>query len=107
MRRVLAVLGGTALGVTMLAAPAAAAQERMQLDCGGDIGVIERTNGLSWWGVDDGAAYTTKYLRVQDTYGVFEQSYGHTGREHVVCEAAHTVDDYSSTWTVLLVRTRP
>ena len=106
MRRLLAVLGGTALGVGLLAAPAAAAQERMQLDCGGDIGVIERTNGASWWGVDDGAVYTTKHLRVQAGSGVFEKSYGHTAREHVVCQAAHEVDDYSSTWTVHLVRAR-
>ena len=106
MRRLLAVLSGTALSVGLLAAPATATQDRMRLECGGDIGVIERSNGASWWGVDDGAVYTTKHLRVQDAYGVFEKSYGHTAREHVVCQAAHNVDDYSSIWTVQLVRSR-
>lgn len=115
MSRALAVLAATAAGVGLLASPASAGAERMTLDCGGTIGVIERTNGGSWWGVDDDAVYTTKHLRVQDAYGTFEKSYGHVVGEVLPCVADHDVpyvdDDgveqlYESTWTVELVRSR-
>lgn len=98
-----AVLVATAVLAVAPAVPAGAS-ERMRLDCGGAIGVIERTNGASWWGVEDGTVYTTKYLYVIDDQGnEFEKHYGHVAREHVVCQAAHVVDDYASDWTVHLV----
>lgn len=81
-----------------------AGSERMTLACGGDIGTIERSNGASWWSVEDGTVWTTKYLEVVHPEGVFERSYGHVAREHVVCEADHDVDGYESDWTVHLVR---
>lgn len=100
--RAAAVLVATAVLAVAPAVPAGAS-ERMRLDCDGAIGVIERTNGASWWDVDDGTVYTTKHLRVEDDNGVFEKSYGHVASEAVVCEAAHVVDDYESDWTVHLV----
>lgn len=102
---------GVLAGALALAAaptlPAAADPARMTLDCGGDVGVIERSNGSSWWGVDDSAVYTTKYLKiVSDDGGVYEKRYGHAADEPLVCQAAHVTPDHSSSWTVHLVPSR-
>lgn len=116
MRRLLAVVTAAAAGVGLLGAPASAGPERMQLDCGGGLGVIERANGASWWGVEDGAVYTTKYLRIEDGGPGLEKHYGHVVGEVLVCVAEHDVpyvdEDgdpqlYESDWTVHLVASAP
>ena len=106
MRRLLAAAAMTACLVTLPNSPAAADDQRMQLDCGGEIGLIERTNGASWWGVDDDVVYTTKHLRIVHAEGSYEKSYGHVTGDVVVCDAAHVTPDHASRWTVELVRSR-
>lgn len=103
MRRLLAAAAAVAL-VPVLAAPASAASERMTLDCGGTLGVIERTNGASWWGVDGDAVYTTEYLLITtDGETVHEKHYGtRAGGERSTCTADHV----DTVWTVTLVQTR-
>jgi hypothetical protein len=104
VRRLPALAVG-ALLVPVLSAPASADSQRMQLHCGGDVGVIERTNGASWWGVDHDAGYATEHLIIrQDGEVVFAKSYGRKGpdAERSTCVADH----FGSTWTVELVQTR-
>ena len=101
-RRVtVAVLAPVALSV-LVHGPASAAAERMQLDCG-ELGTIERSNGSSWWGVDDGAVYVSE--RIDITGGAtFSKQYGRKGpdADRSTCVAEH----FGSTWTVVLVRVR-
>lgn len=89
--------------VPVLAAPPSAASERMQLHCD-DGRVIERTNGSSWWGLDDDAGYVTQHLLVTaDGEVQYEKRYGSkAGGERSTCVAAH----FGTVWTVDLVRTR-
>lgn len=98
--RAATVVGLVAAGL-LLPAPALAG-ERMQLACGGGL-VIERTNGASWWEVDGDRHFTAQYLLIEeDGETVYEKSYGHEGKAHVLCEADH----FDSRWTVQLVPTR-
>lgn len=96
--------------VAVLALPtsADAGTERMTLDCGDPIGVIERTNGASWWSQGDdhnGVTYVTRSLMITHESGevVFQKDYGHrAGLESVTCHATHT-DEYDGsifTWTI-------
>lgn len=53
--------------------PAAAASERMQLECtSGPLAghTVERSNGSSWWAAEDGTVYTTKSITVSGDEGV-------------------------------------
>ena len=100
--RAAAVLALTAAALSM-PGPALAVSERMSLACEGLDLVVERSNGASWWG-NDGAVYTTAYLRVVDDGGTYEKSYGHTASDVLICQADHVTAGYTSRWTVHLVR---
>ena len=91
-----------ALLSVLLPGPAHADSERMQLDCGA-LGTIERSNGGSWWGVDDGAVYVSE--RIDITGGAtFSKEFGRRApdADRSTCVAEH----FDSTWTVVLVRVR-
>lgn len=87
------------------AAPVAAANERMELQCteGSLAGsTFERTNGSSWWDVQSGAVYTTKSIIVSDDAGIVHaKEYGNrTGHVPATCSGAH----FEFTWDLELVR---
>lgn len=88
------------------AAPAAAANERMQLWCiSGSLTshFIERTNGSSWWNVTNGDVYTTKSIVVssEEEGTVYAKDYGNkSGGGPETC----TGDRFDFTWDVELVR---
>jgi hypothetical protein len=106
VRRLLAALAALPLAVVSLS-PAAAEAQRMQLDCGDRV--VERTNGASWWGVDDDSHYVTAHLRITaDGVLVHEQDLGEmAGKEHLRCEADHPVGDGRvHHWSVELVQVR-
>lgn len=99
-------LGATAAGATAAAAAAAAAgSERMQLHCeSGSLAghTLERSNGSSWWGVDDGTVYTTKSITVSGDEGVvYHRDYGKKDKAPGTCTATH----FGWTWQLEVVRT--
>lgn len=100
--RIALLLAAGAGAVLAMPSPALAGADRMQLACEGLDLVVERSNGSSWWG-NDGVTYTTRYLRVADSRGVYEKHFGHAASEHLVCTADHDSGDYRSRWTVHLV----
>ena len=97
------LVAALALGVAGGAQPATAGSERMQLEClSGDLAghTLERTNGSSWWDVEDGTVYTTKSLTI--TSGddvVYERDYGKRSRVAVTC----TGDHFDWTWNLEVV----
>ena len=99
-------LAGAAFAVSVLGAPtpAAASAERMQLTChDGTLAghTLERTNGSSWWDVDDGTVYTTKSLLITEgDQVVYEKNYGHTASAEETCVGDH----FEWTWNVTVVR---
>ena len=95
-----------ALGATAAsAAPAAAGSERMQLHCeSGSLAghTLERSNGSSWWDVDDGTVYTTKSITVSGDEGVlYQHDYGRKAKAPETCTATH----FDWTWELEVVRT--
>lgn len=84
--------------------PASAASERMQLLCeSGSLEgrTFERTNGASWWDVEDGGVLTTHSIRVThpDHGTVYEHTYGRKSAEAETCTATH----FGYTWELELV----
>lgn len=102
LARVAPVLLAPVLLPVLLQAPAHAASERMQLDCL-DGPLLERSNGSSWWGVDDDAVYVSERIDITGT-ATFSKDFGRKGPEadRSTCVAPHA----GSTWTVVLVRVR-
>lgn len=94
-------LGATAVSAT----PAAAGSERMQLHCeSGSLAghTLERSNGSTWWDVDDGAVYTTKSIKVSGDEGVvYEHDYGKKAEAAETCTGTHL--DW--TWELAVGRT--
>lgn len=85
--------------------PASAASERMHLYCASgslEGRTFERTNGASWWDVEDGTVYTTRSIRVThpDHGTVHEHTYGQKSAEGGTCTASH----FGFTWELQLVR---
>jgi hypothetical protein len=105
MRRPAAALAALPL-LVVLAGPADAHGDRMQLDCGDRV--IERTNGASWFGEDDGARYVTASLRItEDGALVHEKEYGAVPQgERTTCVGDHAFGDTLHRWTVVLVQVR-
>jgi hypothetical protein len=98
------VVGVATLLTTCLAAPALAANDRMQLECiGGDLAgtTLERTNGSSWWSQPSGSVSTTRSISVTDADGttVYEHTYGKKSGPAQSCVAQH----YGYTWQVEIV----
>ena len=98
-------LAAITMGLAM-SAPGVAlgASDRMELHC--DSGslqgtTLERTNGASWWNVEDGTVYTTRSILVTDESNstVFEHDYGKKSGESETCIGQH----FGSTWHVSVV----
>lgn len=101
---VVCLAAALALGTAGGAQPAAAGRERMQLDCdAGDLAghTLERTNGSSWWDVEDGTVYATKSLTITSgTDVVFEHDYGKRSRVTVTCTG---INHSGLTWNLEIV----
>ena len=82
--------------------------ERMQLHCeSGSLAgrTLERSNGASWWDVEDGTVYTTRSIRVTDGEGniAYQHDYGRKSGDAGTCVGEHSGPGFSSEWEVTLV----
>lgn len=104
VRAVVAGLMVAAGGTVASGTTAAAASERMQLECtSGSLAghTLERSNGSSWWDVEDGTVYTTKSITVSGDEGVvFQHDYGKKAKESETCTGTH----FEWTWDLELMR---
>ena len=96
---------GLAMSAPTAALGASDRSDRMELHC--DEGTLEgttleRSDGASWWDVEDGTVYTTQSLLITDGEGntVFEHDYGQKSHEAETCTGEH----FGFTWDVSVVR---
>jgi hypothetical protein len=99
------IAGALLAGIAPVAGPASAGAERMYLECeSGTLNgtTIERSNGASWWDVNDRTVYTTRHIRIEhaDFGVVHEHTFGAKSGPVDTC----TADHFGFSWTVEVVR---